>query len=80
MFVKNQIINSCFNSLNRYTDADGKSRVVEYGANKYGFQPSGEGITVAPITIHEDDTFDYEEEPRQQPKPKQQVIKIFENN
>ncbi|CAO1434091.1 unnamed protein product [Diamesa serratosioi] len=63
-----------------YTDADGKARVVEYGANKYGFQPSGEGITVAPITIHEDDTFDYEEEPKQQPKqqpkPKQQAPRL----
>jgi hypothetical protein len=29
-----------------YTDADGKVRVVEYGANKFGFQPSGDGITV----------------------------------
>jgi Insect cuticle protein len=29
-----------------YTDGEGKVRVVEYGANKYGFQPSGEGITV----------------------------------
>lgn len=32
-----------------YTDADGKVKVVEYGANKYGFQPSGEGITVGCI-------------------------------
>ena len=30
-----------------YTDADGKKRTVEYGANKYGFQPSGDGITVS---------------------------------
>lgn len=30
-----------------YTDGDGKMRVVEYGADKYGFQPSGEGITVS---------------------------------
>lgn len=30
-----------------YTDADGKTRVVEYGADKYGFQPSGDGITVS---------------------------------
>lgn len=34
-----------------YTDGDGKVRVVEYGANKYGFQPSGEGIT-ASFTLH----------------------------
>ena len=24
---------------------------MEYGANKYGFQPAGEGITVAPPTL-----------------------------
>jgi hypothetical protein len=30
-----------------YVDADGKVRTVEYGANKFGFQPSGEGITVS---------------------------------
>jgi Insect cuticle protein len=30
-----------------YVDGEGKQRVVEYGANKYGFQPSGEGITVS---------------------------------
>ena len=29
-----------------YVDESGKVKVVEYGANKYGFQPSGEGITV----------------------------------
>lgn len=29
-----------------YVDGEGKTRTVEYGANKYGFQPSGEGITV----------------------------------
>ena len=31
-------------------------RVVEYGANKYGFQPSGEGITVAPPTLVDETT------------------------
>lgn len=30
-----------------YVDESGKVKVVEYGANKYGFQPSGEGITVS---------------------------------
>lgn len=30
-----------------YVDGDGKVRTVEYGADKYGFQPSGEGITVS---------------------------------
>lgn len=34
-----------------YVDDNGKVRVVEYGANKYGFQPAGEGITVAPPTL-----------------------------
>lgn len=34
-----------------YVDDSGKVRVVEYGANKYGFQPAGEGITVAPPTL-----------------------------
>lgn len=32
-----------------YVDGSGKVRTVEYGANKYGFQPSGEGITVSAI-------------------------------
>lgn len=32
-----------------YVDGDGKVRTVEYGADKYGFQPSGEGITVSPL-------------------------------
>lgn len=30
-----------------YVDESGKVKVVEYGANKYGFQPSGEGITAS---------------------------------
>lgn len=30
-----------------YVDGEGKVKTVEYGANKYGFQPSGEGITVS---------------------------------
>ncbi|XP_069705331.1 protein VASP homolog [Periplaneta americana] len=37
-----------------YVDDLGKVRVVEYGANKYGFQPAGEGITVAPPTLVDD--------------------------
>jgi hypothetical protein len=36
-----------------YTDADGKERVVEYGANKFGFQPSGDGITVCNRTSNQ---------------------------
>lgn len=36
-----------------YVDDLGKLRVVEYGADKYGFQPSGEGITVPSPTLVE---------------------------
>lgn len=32
-----------------YVDETGKVRMVEYGANKFGFQPSGEGITVSTL-------------------------------
>ncbi|KAL0831630.1 hypothetical protein ABMA28_002404 [Loxostege sticticalis] len=39
-----------------YKDDTGKVRVIEYGANKYGFQPSGEGITVAPPTLVDEST------------------------
>ncbi|KAJ0175859.1 hypothetical protein K1T71_009018 [Dendrolimus kikuchii] len=39
-----------------YKDDSGKVRVVEYGANKYGFQPAGEGITVAPPTLVDEST------------------------
>ncbi|XP_063530484.1 uncharacterized protein LOC134741578 [Cydia strobilella] len=41
-----------------YKDDTGKLRVIEYGANKYGFQPSGEGITVAPPTLVDESTRD----------------------
>ncbi|XP_076378734.1 cuticular protein 97Ea isoform X2 [Megalopta genalis] len=34
-----------------FVDDTGKVRVVEYGANQFGFQPAGEGITVAPPTL-----------------------------
>ncbi|ALC45590.1 Cpr97Ea, partial [Drosophila busckii] len=54
-----------------YVDETGKVRVVEYGANKYGFQPSGEGITVAPPTLVDESTKeepDYEDEPAQRPQ------------
>lgn len=56
-----------------FVDDSGKVRVVEYGADKYGFQPSGEGITVAPPTLVDETTgkdglalqdYDY-----QQPQP-----------
>ncbi|ETN64368.1 Cuticular protein 97Ea [Anopheles darlingi] len=39
-----------------YVDENGKVKVVEYGANKYGFQPSGEGITVPPPTLVDETT------------------------
>uniref|UniRef100_T1PCV9 Cuticle protein n=1 Tax=Musca domestica TaxID=7370 RepID=T1PCV9_MUSDO len=60
-----------------YVDETGKVRVVEYGANKYGFQPSGEGITVAPPTLvdetrREPDP-DYEEEPVNRPQRPQRI-------
>ncbi|XP_026314764.1 mediator of RNA polymerase II transcription subunit 15-like [Hyposmocoma kahamanoa] len=41
-----------------YKDDTGKLRVVEYGANKFGFQPAGEGITVAPPTLVDETTRD----------------------
>ncbi|XP_039751557.1 protein TsetseEP-like [Pararge aegeria] len=41
-----------------YRDDTGKVRVIEYGANKYGFQPAGEGITVAPPTLVDESTRD----------------------
>lgn len=49
-----------------YVDDSGKLRVVEYGANKYGFQPSGEGITVPSPTLVElrPDEDEQDEEPR----------------
>ncbi|XP_057336788.1 uncharacterized protein LOC130675232 [Microplitis mediator] len=61
-----------------FTDDTGKVRVVEYGANQYGFQPSGEGITVAPPTLVDDSTdknqqpldYDYPQEPV---NPRQQI-------
>uniref|UniRef100_W8BDK4 Uncharacterized protein n=1 Tax=Ceratitis capitata TaxID=7213 RepID=W8BDK4_CERCA len=55
-----------------YVDETGKVRVVEYGANQYGFQPSGEGITVAPPTLV-DETLkeepEYEDEPIRPQRP-----------
>ncbi|CAH0553799.1 unnamed protein product [Brassicogethes aeneus] len=39
-----------------YVDDTGKVRVVEYGATKHGFQPAGEGITVAPPTLVDETT------------------------
>lgn len=67
-----------------YVDDSGKLRVVEYGANRHGFQPSGTGITVPPPTLvqlrpddeddknDEDDAVDATPEARR-PRPQQQV-------
>lgn len=53
-----------------YKDDTGKVRVIEYGANKYGFQPAGEGITVAPPTLV-DETTGRNEELRPKPQKSQ---------
>ncbi|XP_074108791.1 cuticular protein 97Ea [Cotesia typhae] len=45
-----------------FVDDTGMTRVVEYGANQYGFQPAGEGITVAPPTLV-DETTDKNQQP-----------------
>lgn len=61
-------------------ESSGKVRVVEYGANKYGFQPSGEGITVAPPTLVDESTnkdglqIDYDDEQQQQQQPQYRPI------
>ncbi|KAF9796537.1 hypothetical protein SFRURICE_006096 [Spodoptera frugiperda] len=53
-----------------YKDDTGKVRVIEYGANKYGFQPAGEGITVAPPTLV-DETKEERQRQKQQQQPQQ---------
>lgn len=63
-----------------YVDADGKLRTVEYGADKFGFQPAGEGITVPPPTLVDEslnknnNLVQEDEEPQQyfQPAPRPQ--------
>jgi hypothetical protein len=45
-------------SSNKYFLYIFQLRVIEYGANKYGFQPAGEGITVAPPTLVDESTRD----------------------
>lgn len=49
-----------------------KVRVVEYGADKNGFQPSGEGITVAPPTLVDgtrlNGQLEYQDEEDRQPQ------------
>lgn len=47
--------------------------MVEYGADKFGFQPSGEGITVAPPTLVDEtrlkEEAEYEEEQQRPQRP-----------
>lgn len=38
-----------------YVDANGEQVVIEYGADKFGFQPSGDGINVPPPNDPSDD-------------------------
>lgn len=69
-----------------YVDDAGKLRVVEYGANKYGFQPSGEGITVPSPTLvelrPEEDEQDEEPAPVpvKRPSPSKPTKPLFKNN
>lgn len=73
-----------------FVDDTGKVRVVEYGANQYGFQPAGEGITVAPPTLIDETTnknninnnqqqqnyqdYDYPQAAPQRPAPPRQPV------
>lgn len=70
-----------------YVDDLGKLRVVQYGANKYGFQPSGEGITVPSPTLvelrpEEDEEQDEEPAPvpAKRPSPAKPMKPLFRNN
>jgi len=69
-----------------YVDDSGKLRVVEYGANRYGFQPSGEGITVPSPTLVElrPEEDEEDEEPAQvpvkRPSPAKPTKPLFRNN
>ncbi|KAG5900614.1 hypothetical protein JTB14_017466 [Gonioctena quinquepunctata] len=64
-----------------YVDDVGKVRVVEYGATKYGFEPSGEGITVPPPTLVDESAKggqqdqDYYEPPQQAPVRKAPALR-----
>ncbi|KAG8237483.1 hypothetical protein J437_LFUL017549 [Ladona fulva] len=46
-----------------FVDDVGTQRVVEYGATRRGFEPTGTGITVAPPTIHSgsENNLDYDD-------------------
>ncbi|CAG9863442.1 unnamed protein product [Phyllotreta striolata] len=52
-----------------YVDDTGKVRVVEYGATKYGFDPSGEGITVPPPTLVDESREQEQEEDLYEQRP-----------
>ncbi|KAJ8721176.1 hypothetical protein PYW07_001951 [Mythimna separata] len=54
-----------------YKDDTGKVRVIEYGANKFGFQPSGEGITVAPPTLVDETKEERQRQENRQQQPQQ---------
>lgn len=65
-----------------FVDDTGKVRIVEYGANQYGFQPAGDGITVAPPTLYDETTSkealqaqayeDYQQQQQQQQQQQRQ--------
>ncbi|KAG5674152.1 hypothetical protein PVAND_004136 [Polypedilum vanderplanki] len=54
----------------KYGYFDGERiRTVEYGADRFGFQPSGDGITVPPPTFHDDKILaQYDDEEEEQPQ------------
>lgn len=63
-----------------YVDDTGKVRTIEYGATKYGFAPSGEGITVPPPTLVDETTDrnglanqDYQQNNYYQPQEQQPI-------
>ncbi|KAF4524052.1 hypothetical protein B566_EDAN017527, partial [Ephemera danica] len=57
-----------------FVDDTGKVRTVEYGADRYGFQPAGEGITVAPPTLVDESLTEEPEFDDFRPRPVQQRV------
>ncbi|CAG9823498.1 unnamed protein product [Phaedon cochleariae] len=53
--------------------ATGEVRVVEYGADKHGFDPSGEGITVPPPTLVDESARDGQQQDGQYYEPQAPV-------
>lgn len=51
-----------------YVDSNGELRTVEYGVDKFGFQPKGKGIEVAPPSLV-DETVDYDYVDTAEPAP-----------